>query len=186
MRITPNGITLARIGLIPVVVAALLTRVTHDHGTMLAFVLFAVAALSDGLDGYLARSRGQVTTLGIFLDPLADKLLITAALVTLVELREVSAWIVVLILSREFAVTGLRLVGANRGEVISAHWLGKLKTFAQIAMVLALIPKDAPPDVGTALTVLAVLLTVGSGLEYFWKGRDLLRDTTSVSRESVR
>jgi CDP-diacylglycerol---glycerol-3-phosphate 3-phosphatidyltransferase len=182
MRITPNGITLARIGLIPVVVAALLTRLDHDHGTIFAFVVFSVTALSDGLDGYLARRRGQVTTLGIFLDPLADKLLITAALVTLVDLGEVASWVVVLILSREFAVTGLRLIAASDGIVISAHWLGKLKTFAQIGMVLALIPKEAPPELGTGLTILALVLTVGSGIEYFWKGRDLLRSSETRDR----
>jgi CDP-diacylglycerol--glycerol-3-phosphate 3-phosphatidyltransferase len=176
MKITPNNITLARIGLIPVVVATLLTRIDHDHGTLLALGLFTLAALSDGLDGYLARSRGQVTTLGIFLDPLADKLLITAALVTLVQLEEIAAWVVVLILSREFAVTGLRLVAASRGEVISAHWLGKLKTVTQIALVLALIPRDAPAEIGTVLTWLAVVMTVASGVEYFWKARHLLRE----------
>jgi CDP-diacylglycerol--glycerol-3-phosphate 3-phosphatidyltransferase len=176
MKITPNTITLARIALIPVVVAALLTRLDHDYGTIVAFVVFAVAAFSDALDGYLARSRGDVSTLGIFLDPLADKLLITAALVTLVELDEIAAWVVVLILSREFAVTGLRLVAVGEGVVISAHWLGKLKTMAQVALVLSLIPASWPAELGTALTVIAVVLTVVSGIEYFWKGRDLLRD----------
>jgi len=174
-RITPNTITFIRIGLIPVFVAALLTRIEHDHGTTIAFAVFAVAALSDGLDGYLARTRNEITTLGIFLDPLADKLLVTAALVTLVQLEEIAAWIVVLILSREFAVTGLRLIAASEGVVISAHWLGKLKTTAQIALVLSLIPRDSPELLGTVLTVIAVFLTVASGAEYFWKGRQLLR-----------
>ncbi len=175
--ITPNMITFTRIALIPVFVAALLTRLDHDHGTITAFAVFALLSLTDGLDGYLARSRRMITTLGVFLDPLADKLLITAALVTLVQLQEISAWIVVLIISREFAVTGLRLIAASSGEVIAAGWLGKFKTVAQIGLVMALIPKDAPQLLGDALITLTVILTVASGIEYFWNGREHLRSS---------
>lgn len=176
-KITPNTITFARIGLIPVFVAALLGRLDHEYGSIVAFVVFALMAATDGLDGYLARSRGKITTLGIFLDPLADKLLITAALVTLVQLGEIDAWVVLLIISREFAVTGLRLLAATKGDVVAANWLGKAKTAAQIALVLALIPKDAPPELGTILTIVAVVLTIGSAVEYFWNGREYLRET---------
>ena len=178
MRITPNQITLARIGLIPVFVVALLSRLDGSHGAIIAFIIFAFAAATDGLDGWLARSRKQVTNLGIFLDPLADKLLVMAALVTLVQLNEVAAWVVVVILSREFAVTGLRLVAASEGIVISAQKLGKLKTVIQIAMVLVLIPPSSPQWLGDVLTWATVAITIISGLDYFWKGRDLLRDTT--------
>jgi CDP-diacylglycerol--glycerol-3-phosphate 3-phosphatidyltransferase len=138
--------------------------------------VFALLSVTDGIDGYVARSRNKITRLGIFLDPLADKLLVTAALVALVELDEIAAWVVVLILSREFAVTGLRLIAAGEGVVISAHWLGKLKTVAQIALVLALILPDTPKEFGTVLTAITVLLTIGSGAEYFWKARHLLRE----------
>lgn len=190
MRVTPNMITLARIALIPVFVTALLTREPHAHGalsvlnhahaTVAAFILFAVTAGTDGLDGYLARSRKSVTTLGIFLDPLADKLLITAALVTLVELREIAAWIVIVIISREFAVTGLRLIASTSGDIVSASWLGKAKTTSQIALVLALIPRDSPELLGTVLTALTVGLTVWSGVDYFWKGREHLREVSQA------
>lgn len=177
-NVSPNTITLVRIALIPVFVAALLSRVGDDHNmaTILAFFFFGLAALSDGLDGYIARSRGKVTTLGIFLDPLADKLLITAALVSLVQLGEVSTWVALLIISREFAVTGLRLLAASKGEVIAANKLGKAKTVAQIAFVLAFIPKSTPEELAMTLLVLAVVLTVASGAEYFWAGREYLRD----------
>lgn len=175
-RITPNMITFTRIALIPAFVPLLLVREDYSYGSQIAFAVFALLSLTDGLDGYVARSRNKVTRLGIFLDPLADKLLVTAALVALVELQEIDAWVVVLILSREFAVTGLRLIASGEGVVIAAHWLGKLKTVAQIALVLALILPDTPAVVGTILTVLAVLLTVASGAEYFWKARHLLRE----------
>jgi CDP-diacylglycerol--glycerol-3-phosphate 3-phosphatidyltransferase len=175
-RISPNTITFTRIALIPAFVPLLLVRDRYDYGSAIAFALFALLSLTDGIDGYVARSRNKITRLGIFLDPLADKLLVTAALVTLVELQEIAAWVVVLILSREFAVTGLRLIASGEGVVIAAHWLGKLKTVAQIALVLALIVPDTPAMVGTVLTVVTVILTIGSGAEYFWKARHLLRE----------
>lgn len=175
-RISPNAVTFTRIALIPALVPLLLARQDYRFGSAIVFALFALLSLTDGLDGYLARSRNKVTRLGIFLDPLADKLLVTAALVTLVQLEEIDAWVVVLILSREFAVTGLRLVASGEEVVIAAHWLGKLKTVAQISLVLALIVPDAPDALGTVLTIVTVLLTIGSGAEYFWKARDLLRE----------
>jgi CDP-diacylglycerol--glycerol-3-phosphate 3-phosphatidyltransferase len=178
-RITPNMITIARILLIPAFVVALLgwadSQKYGDAAAWTAFAIFAIAAGTDGLDGYLARSRRQVTTLGIFLDPLADKLLVTAALVGLVELNKLAAWVALVIISREFAVTGFRMLAAAEGEVIAAHWLGKIKTAAQIAMVLALIPKDAPETLANVLVGITVVLTVVSAAEYLWKGRDLLR-----------
>lgn len=175
-RITPNMITFTRIALIPALFPLLLFREEYAYGPELAFAVFALLSLTDGIDGYVARSRNKITRLGIFLDPLADKLLVTAALVALVELREIDAWVVVLILSREFAVTGLRLIAAGEGVVIGAHWLGKLKTVAQIALVLVLILPDTPTLLGTILTVITVALTIGSGAEYFWKARHLLRE----------
>lgn len=175
-RVTPNMITFSRIALIPAFVPLLLAREEYRYGSQIAFAVFALLSLTDGLDGYVARSRNKITRLGIFLDPLADKLLVTAALVTLVEMQEIAAWVVVVILSREFAVTGLRLIASSEGIVIAAHWLGKLKTVAQIALVLVLILPDTPGWLGTVLTVLTVALTIGSGAEYFWKARHLLRE----------
>lgn len=182
-RLSPNMITLFRIGLIPVFVAALLTRI--PNGTVIAFAVFAVAAASDGLDGYIARSRNRITVLGVFLDPLADKLLITAALVSLVQLQRISAWVALLIISREVMVTGLRALAAAKGDVIAASWLGKAKTTAQIFLVLALIPLETPQLVVNVALVLAVAFTLLSGIDYFWKGRAYLRDAPPADSPDI-
>ena len=130
----PNALTLLRILAVPVVVVALLGET--PNGDELAAAVFALAALTDGLDGYFARSRDAVTTFGKLMDPLADKLLITAALVSLVSLNRLQAWVAMVIIAREIAVTGLRAIAAERGVVIAASWMGKLKTVLQIAAVI--------------------------------------------------
>ena len=139
----PNVLTLLRILAVPVVVVALLDET--PNGDVLAAIVFALAALTDGLDGYIARRRQQVTTFGKLMDPLADKLLIVAALVSLVSLDRLAAWVAMVIIAREFAVTGLRAVAAERGVVISASWLGKVKTVLQVAAIFALILLDPAP-----------------------------------------
>src|SRR5213076_3119289 len=141
----PNVLTLVRIVAVPVLVVALLGAI--PGGDALAAAVFALAAVTDGLDGYIARSRGSVTTFGKLMDPLADKLLIVVALVSLDRLE---AWVAMVIISRELAVTGLRSIAAERGVVISASWLGKVKTALQVAAVFALIiwyPAPAAVDV---------------------------------------
>ncbi len=124
----PNALTVLRILLIPVIVVALLNETSE--GDVIAAALFALAAFTDGLDGFLARRRREETTFGKLMDPLADKLLVTAALISLVSLDRLAAWVAMVIIAREFAVTGLRSVAAERGAVISASWLGKVKTDA--------------------------------------------------------
>src|SRR5437588_3574489 len=134
----PNVLTVVRILLVPVLVVALLEK-TGD-GDLLAAIVFAVASVTDAIDGYLARARGSVTTFGKLMDPIADKLLIIAALIALVSLGRLDAWVAMVIIAREFAVTVLRVaVGAQQGVVISASVLGKLTTAMQVAMVIALI-----------------------------------------------
>ena len=118
------------------------------NGDALAAAVFALAALTDGLDGYFARSRDAVTTFGKLMDPIADKLLIAAALVSLVSLDRVAAWVAMVIIAREFAVTVMRAIAAERGVVISASWLGKVKTGVQIAAVFALIAANPAPALG--------------------------------------
>ena len=142
----PNVLTMLRIVAVPVLVVALLDE-TPD-GDVIAAIVFALAALSDGLDGYIARRRKQVTNFGKLMDPLADKLLVIAALISLVSLDRLAAWIAMVIIARELAVTGLRSVAAERGVVIAASWLGKLKTALQVAAIFALIAFDPPPDLG--------------------------------------
>jgi CDP-diacylglycerol--glycerol-3-phosphate 3-phosphatidyltransferase len=161
----PNVLTLLRILAVPVLVVALLDE-TPD-GDVIAALVFALAALTDGLDGYIARRRRQVTTFGKLMDPLADKLLVIAALVSLVSLDRLAAWVAMVIIAREVAVTGLRSLAAERGVVIAASWMGKLKTLLQVAAVFALIAFDPSPAWVDALLYLAVAVTVISGVDYF-------------------
>lgn len=138
----PNALTIGRIFLVPVVVAVLLTKELQSEIRWWAFLgasLFLAAALTDLLDGYLARRRKQVTTLGRLLDPIADKLLISAALISLVQLRIAPAWMVVIIIGREFAVSGLRSIAAHEGFSIAVSTLGKGKMVTQVAAVVGLI-----------------------------------------------
>ena len=140
----PNSITMSRIFSIPLLIWLLLTnRIGSLHGEkeLLASALFVLASITDGLDGYLARKRGQVTTMGMLLDPLADKLMITAAFITLVQVNPhiVSAWVAVIIIGREFLVSGLRSIAASEGFTIQASDLGKMKMVVQIVAVVAAI-----------------------------------------------
>src|SRR4029077_13479837 len=162
----PNALTLLRILAVPVVVVALLGET--PNGDALAAGVFALAALTDGLDGYFARSRDAVTTFGKLMDPIADKLLIAAALVSLVSLDRVAAWVAMVIIAREFAVTVMRAIAAERGVVISAIWLGKVKTLLQIAAVFALIAANPSPAWVDALVYLAVAATLISSRDYFF------------------
>lgn len=139
----PNYITLGRILFVPLMVVVLLTPVSEHwlgvSGYALGIVLFLIAALTDIVDGHLARRRGQVSTLGKFLDPIADKLLISAALIVLVEKHLAPAWAVVIIIGREFVITGLRSIAASEGVVIEAQLLGKIKMWAQCVAVVSLL-----------------------------------------------
>jgi CDP-diacylglycerol--glycerol-3-phosphate 3-phosphatidyltransferase len=162
----PNALTLLRILAVPVVVVALLGET--PNGDALAAAVFALAAATDGLDGYFARTRGAVTTFGKLMDPLADKLLVTAALISLVSLHRLDAWVAMVIIAREIAVTGLRAIAAERGIVIAASRLGKVKTVLQIAAVIALIAADPAPVWVDVLVYLALAATVISGADYFF------------------
>ena len=161
----PNVLTVVRILLVPVLVVALLEKT--GGGDLLAAVVFAVASLTDAVDGYLARSRNWVTTFGKLMDPIADKLLIIAALVALVSRGRLEAWVAMVIISREFAVTALRLAaGAQQGVVISASSFGKLKTAVQVAMVMVLIAVHGRPLWVSLLVYATVVVTVLSGADY--------------------
>jgi CDP-diacylglycerol--glycerol-3-phosphate 3-phosphatidyltransferase len=175
----PNFLTLLRILAVPVVVVALLGET--PNGDALAAGVFALAALTDGLDGYFARSRGAVTAFGKLMDPIADKLLIVAALVSLVSLDRLAAWVAMVIIAREFAVTVMRAIAAERGIVIAASWLGKVKTTLQIAAVFALIAVNPAPAWVDALVYLAVAATLISGADYFLGLRRHLAEATQSS-----
>jgi CDP-diacylglycerol---glycerol-3-phosphate 3-phosphatidyltransferase len=162
----PNALTMLRILAVPVVVVALLG--STPNGDVIAAIVFAGAALTDGLDGYFARSRGSITTFGKLMDPLADKLLIIGALVSLVSLGRLAAWVAMVIIVREVAVTILRTIAAERGLVIAASWLGKAKTVLQIAAVIALIAADPAPVWVDVLVYIALAVTLISGADYFF------------------
>jgi CDP-diacylglycerol--glycerol-3-phosphate 3-phosphatidyltransferase len=159
----PNVLTVLRILLVPVLVVALLDKT--PNGDLLAAVVFAVASLTDAIDGYLARRRRSITTFGKLMDPLADKLLVIGALLTLVSLNRVAPWVAMVIIAREFAVTALRMAATQQGVVMSASTLGKLKTCAQVAMV--------------AITVL-------SGADYFFGLRRRLEEAKRSRTEPAR
>lgn len=186
----PNILTLARIFFVPLVVAALVQekRVYAFHllgvdiefgNETLALVIFLVAALTDMLDGYLARKWSQITTLGMLLDPIADKLLISASLIALVEVRAVPAWMVILIIGRDFAISGLRSIAMSEGYLIPASDLGKSKMVLQVGAVgLAMASLRRPEWQTLASYVLwaSVVFTMVSAVDYarqFWRKIDI-------------
>jgi CDP-diacylglycerol--glycerol-3-phosphate 3-phosphatidyltransferase len=180
----PNALTLVRILLVPVLVVAL--TVESPGGSTIAAIVFAVAALTDGLDGYIARSRQAITTFGKVMDPVADKLMIAAALISLVSLDRLAGWVAMVIIAREFAVSGLRIAAGQQGVVIPASGLGKLKTIVQVVAVLALIAASDYHDAWVqALVYAMVLITVVSGADYFLNFRRRL-EQASRSRERAQ
>ncbi len=172
----PNALTLGRIFLVPLLVVVLLTKfegrlIFGVRKELVGAAIFGLASLTDWLDGYLARRRKQVTTLGQLMDPLADKLLITAALVSLVQMGLAQGWMVAVILGREFAVTVLRSIAHARGVVIAASPLGKFKMASEVTAILALIlGGEFLPEVlllGTIALWVALITAVASGVDYY-------------------
>jgi CDP-diacylglycerol--glycerol-3-phosphate 3-phosphatidyltransferase len=173
----PNALTASRIFLVPLLVVVLLTKfegrlIFGVRKELVGAAIFGIAALTDLLDGYLARRRKQITTLGQLMDPLADKLLITAALFSLVQMDLVPAWMAVLLVGREFAVTVLRSIAHGKGMVIPASPMGKIKMAAEVTAILALIlgeVEDLHPlqVIGTLALWVAMLTAVISGVEYY-------------------
>ena len=194
--LTPaNVVTLVRIFLIPVFVAVLVSpwpSLTWDLPLWsslqpwIAAVVFIVISATDAVDGYLARSRNEVTDFGKFLDPLADKILVAAALLGLVEMQHLPSWIALIILAREFIVSGLRMLAASQGIVIAASWYGKVKTVSQIVAIIAFIIKDTVQlfALGDAFAaafnifawiamLFAVIMTIMSMVDYFIKSKEI-------------
>ena len=162
----PNVLTVLRIMLVPALVVALLGNT--PAGDVLAAIVFVLASVTDFVDGRLARAQDSVTTFGKLMDPLADKLLIIAALISLVSLQRLPAWVAMVIITRELAVTVLRLGATQVGVTMAASTLGKVKTCLQIAMVLAVIAVHGQPAWLDALIYVTVIVTVISGLDYFF------------------
>lgn len=164
----PNSLTLLRIFLVPFLVVVLLTK--FDGREYVGLAIFLIAAITDLLDGYLARKYKKVTKLGILLDPIADKLLISSALISLVELGLAPAWMIVIIVGREFAVSGLRTIASQQGVTIAASPLGKGKTVTQVIAVALLILGYELGEymwLGKTALWIVMIFALGSGIDYF-------------------
>ncbi len=180
-----NKLTLLRIILIPffivcfyipslIVNTVAVNNYLIPYANLLGLIIFLLAAITDFIDGYVARKYNMITYFGKFMDPLADKLLVTAALLVLLENGLISGWVVFVILAREFIVTGFRTIAASKGVVIAAGWLGKIKTVVQFMMISTLLLLNYPFEifnwpVDRIFIALAVVLTVASGVEYIYK-----------------
>lgn len=187
---TANKITLVRICMIPIFIVCALWP-TNGSITMpiVALIIFCVASFTDFLDGYIARKYNQVTDFGKFVDPLADKLLVTAAYLIFIEQSYIASWMVFIILAREFIITSLRVVAANKGRVLAASWTGKVKTCVQIAgiifvFVVQILDIQTPAIASSSLyhsvlycvNLAVVVVTLYSGIDYLAKNWDIIRD----------
>lgn len=171
MKTTASKITIARIVLIPVFL--LLAYRGYQYW---AFAVFVIASLSDTLDGYIARHYNQVTNFGKFMDPLADKMLVLSAMCFMVESGQMPGWCVAIVLFREFAVSGLRLVAVEQNRVIAAAWSGKVKTTVTMIGLCAMLIFPTVKLLNTVCIILIVVTTLYSGIEYFYKNRDVLKE----------
>ena len=179
----PNKLTMFRVILIPFFVFFLLAPYFEGYGNYVAVAIFIVASLTDLLDGKIARKYNLVTNFGKFMDPLADKLLVCSAMICLIELGLLPAWIVIIIIAREFIISGFRLIASDNGVVIAASYWGKFKTVFQMAMVIVMILKVRIEPftlvfkvLETLLMYIAVILTVVSLIDYLVKNRDVLKE----------
>lgn len=174
-----NKLTVCRVALIPFFVVFLLYPDLTKYSNYIAAAIFIIASLTDYADGKIARKYNLVTNFGKFMDPLADKLLVCAAMICLVEMGKLAAWIVIVIMSREFIISGFRLVASDNGIVIAASYWGKFKTTFQMLMIIVLIldiPSDAFRLLGEGLTYIALALTVISLVDYIFKNRETLKE----------
>lgn len=188
-----NKLTMVRIFLVPVFLIFIAVQ-DIPYGTFIATFIFIIASITDQLDGYIARSRNQITNFGKFMDPLADKLLVTAALISLVELQVIPGWAAFIIIAREFAVSGIRTIAASEGKVIAASVWGKIKTITQISAIIALLLQVNINSsnylmnifknnnylnmcmryLPVLLLLLAVIMTLISGYDYFKKNINII------------
>lgn len=174
-----NKITITRIFLIPVFLVLMLIEFKYHN--FLAAAVFIIAASTDSLDGYIARKRNLITNFGKFIDPLADKLLVTSALIVLVSKGQVPALIAIIIISREFIITGFRLLASSEGVVLAASWLGKVKTVTQIVAIIAIIIGNFPFTYinfpfDIIVLYISVIFTVISAVDYIYKNRKLVKE----------
>ena len=172
----PNKLTCIRMVLVPVFV--LFFYIPSRAGRYLALVVFIIASLTDTADGYIARKYDLITDFGKFMDPLADKLLVSAAMILLASTGEIPAWIVIIIISREFIISGFRLVASDNGRVIAAGWWGKIKTIVQMVMIIVvLLDIESWRPFELILIIAALILTIVSLADYIVRNKDILGST---------
>lgn len=175
----PNKLTIFRVILIPFFVVFLLLDPSNQTYRYIADAIFIIASLTDMLDGKIARKYNLVTNFGKFMDPLADKLLVSAAMICLIAAGQLAAWIVIVIISREFIISGFRLIASDNGIVIAASYWGKFKTVFQMLMIIVLIANIQMPFftvLGTILIYVALVLTIVSLIDYIVKNKDVLKE----------
>ena len=173
----PNKLTVLRVIMVPFFVFFMLTDVGGDANKWIALALFVIASLTDMLDGKIARKYNLVTNFGKFMDPLADKLLVCSALICLIQLGQLPAWIVIVIISREFIISGFRLIASDNGVVIAASYWGKFKTtFQMIAVILLIFDFQVLRPLASACVWIALALTIISLVDYIWKNRRILTE----------
>ncbi len=174
---TPNKLTVFRMIMVPFLVVLLLTGWGGDANRYLSLFVFCLASVTDWLDGYLARKNNLVTNFGKFMDPLADKLLVCSAMICMIELERLAAWIVIVIIAREFIISGFRLIAVENGVVIAANYWGKCKTVSQmVMMILLILDSDLPAlkMVTNLFVILSVVLTVISLCTYIYENRKVI------------
>ncbi|MDY2986946.1 MAG: CDP-diacylglycerol--glycerol-3-phosphate 3-phosphatidyltransferase [Peptoniphilus sp.] len=168
-----NKLTMLRIFMVPIFVLFMYLNI--ENSRIIAAIIFAVASFTDFLDGYIARKSNLVTNFGKFADPLADKILVSAALICLTELGDIPAWGVIIIIAREFAVTGFRIIAASENITIAASPLGKVKTVSQLLSLIILLTNITMIyKIGIVLFYIAILFTIISGIDYFIKNKKVL------------
>ena len=175
----PNKLTIFRVILIPFFVVFLLLDPSNQTYRYIADAIFIIASLTDMLDGKIARKYNLVTNFGKFMDPLADKLLVSAAMICLIATGQLAAWIVIVIISREFIISGFRLIASDNGIVIAASYWGKFKTVFQMLLIIVLISNIQMPFftvLGTILIYVALVLTIVSLIDYIVKNKDVLKE----------
>ena len=175
----PNKLTILRIILVPVFVAVMLTNCFGDNSRWVALAIFIIASLTDLLDGKIARKYNLVTNFGKFMDPLADKMLVCSALICLVELGRIPSWMVIIIVARDFVISGFRLVAAESGKVIAANYWGKFKTASQMVMICLLIADIQYgffPLLSEIFKWIALILTVISLIIYLADNKDVMKE----------
>ena len=173
----PNKLTVLRVIMVPFFVAFMLYPLAGDASKYVALALFCIASFTDFLDGYLARKNNLVTNFGKFMDPLADKLLVCSALICLIPSGKLETWIVLVIIAREFIISGFRLVASDNGIVIAASYWGKFKTVSHMAMIILLILSFTNPILVAITTIvkwIGVALTIISLVDYVWKNKQVL------------